>query len=47
MQQIYESKVIALTRGVLTGRILVSVVTTNYKKSAEVIVSESNTERTE
>lgn len=37
MQQIYEVKVITLTRGGLAGGII-SVVTTNCKKSAEVIV---------
>lgn len=37
MQQIYEVKVITLTRGDLAGGIN-SVVTTNCKKSAEVIV---------
>ena len=37
MQQIYEVKVITLTRGGLAGGIIF-VVTTNCKKSAEVIV---------
>ena len=37
MQQIYEVKVITLTRGGLAGEINF-VVTTNCKKSAEVIV---------
>lgn len=37
MQQIYEVKVITLTRGDLAGGIN-SVVTTNCKKSAEAIV---------
>ena len=37
MRQIYEAKVITLTRGGLAGGII-SVVTTNCKKSAEVIV---------
>ena len=41
MQQIYEAKVITLTRGGLAGGIN-SVVTTNCKKSAEVIVPENN-----
>ena len=40
MQQIYEVKVITLTRGGLAGgKKFFSVVTTNCKKSAEVIVS--------
>ena len=38
MQQIYEVKVITLTRGGLAGGKKNSVVTTNCKKSAEVIV---------
>ena len=39
MQQIYEVKVITLTRGGLAGgKKFFSVVTTNCKKSAEVIV---------
>ena len=40
MQQIYEVKVITLTRGGLAGekKIFFPVVTTNCKKSAEVIV---------
>jgi hypothetical protein len=41
MWQIYEGKVIALTRGGLTGRCkrnVKSVVTTNCEKSAEAIV---------
>ena len=38
MQQIYEVKVIALTRGGLAGGKKNSVVTMNCKKSAEVIV---------
>ena len=37
MQQIYEVKVITLTRGGLAGEIIFAV-TTNCKKSAEVIV---------
>ena len=42
MQQIYEVKVITLTRGGLAGgkKKFFSVVTTNCKKSAEVIVPE-------
>ena len=39
MQQIYEAKVVTLTRGGLAdGEKKTSVVTTNCKKSAEVIV---------
>ena len=41
MQQIYEVKVITLTRGGLAGgKNFFPVVTTNCKKSAEVIVPE-------
>ena len=46
MQQIYEVKVITLTRGGLIGG-KKSVVTTNYEKSAEVIVPEVFSGRTE
>lgn len=43
MQQIYEVKVITLTRGGLAGgKNFFPVVTTNCKKSAEVIVPEKN-----
>ena len=44
MQQIYEVKVITLTRGGLAGgkKKFFPVVTTNCKKSAEVIVPEKN-----
>ena len=38
MQQIYEAKVVTLTRGGLADGKKTSVVTTNCKKSAEVIV---------
>ena len=48
MQQIYEVKVIALTRGGLADGGKKTVVTTNCKKSAEVIVPrEKNLGRTE
>ena len=43
MQQIYEVKVITLTRGDLIGGKKKSVVTTNYEKSAEVIVPRKKT----
>ena len=43
MQQIYEVKVITLTRGGLAGgKKFFPVVTTNCKKSADVIVPEKN-----
>lgn len=46
MQQIYEVKVITLTRGGLAGgKKIFSVVTTNCKKSAEVIVPEKKSFR--